>query len=284
LEEASKPRVLTEKEAIVVAYVTAKVDMQLRSIRKGFSSPKDYGKSIFKQIVHKDKLIASSLLFNISELDPKLLYKPEKLREIATKQLQLYLETDNSDFLMTSDKDVDSMKIGYQDMTRALEELDRDVSLENFKTKSKIKKQVKMNQKMRFSGSPSAYRLPHSISVLKTVQTNPVLIRLIIKTLTKMGLVENLAFFSEGFFYAIRFSQKSGEENMKHLLISAAKSSSLWNKIGLPNKSYVETFCKFISSFDDVELKAIARDTAESMVQNPELCCNILLSFLLKPP
>ncbi|MGH9927471.1 MAG: hypothetical protein ACRD5B_19060, partial [Nitrososphaeraceae archaeon] len=126
---------------------------------------------------------------------PKLLYKPEKLREIAAKQLQLYLETDNSDFLMTSEKDVDSIKIGYQDMTRALEELDRDVGLENFKTKSKIKKQVKVNQKMRFSGSPSAYKLPSSISVLQTVSSNPIMIKLIIQSLARTGLFDYLAFF-----------------------------------------------------------------------------------------
>ena len=79
-------------------------------------------------------------------------------------------------------------------------------------------------------------------------------------------------------------SQESGEDNMKHLLISAAKSSSVWNTIGPPDKSYVEKFCKFISIFEDAELGMIARDVAESMVQNPELCCNILISFLLKSP
>lgn len=284
MEEASKSNGLTEEEVVVIAYVTAKVDMQLRSIRKGFSSPQDYGKSIFKQIVHKDKLIASSLLLNISDLDSKLLYQPEKLREIAAKQLQLYSETDNSDFLMASEKNVSSIEIGYQDMTRALEELDRDIGLENFNTKSEIKKQVKMNQIMRFSGSPSAFKFPSSISVLQTVLSNPIMIKLIIQSLARAGLVDYLAFFSEGFLYAIKLSQKSGEHNMKYLLISAAKSSPVWNKIGPPDKSYVEKFCKFISTFDDVELKTFAKDVAESMVQNPELCCNILISFLLRSP
>jgi hypothetical protein len=284
LEEASKPNGLTEEEVVVIAYVTAKVDMQLRSIRKGFSSPEDYGKSIFKQIGHKDKLIASSLLLNISDLDPKLLHKPENLREIAAKQLQLYVETHNSDFLMASEKKVESIEIGYHDMTRALEELDRDIGLENFRTKSDIKKQVKMNQKMKFSGSPSAYKLPSSISVLHTVSSNPIMIKLIIQSLARTGLVNYLAFFSEGFLHAIKLSQESEKDNMKHLLISAAKSSRVWNKIGPPDMSYVEKFCKFISTFDDTELGIIARDVAESMVQNPELCCNILLSFLLKPP
>ncbi|MGH9927472.1 MAG: hypothetical protein ACRD5B_19065 [Nitrososphaeraceae archaeon] len=78
-------------------------------------------------------------------------------------------------------------------------------------------------------------------------------------------------------------SQESGKQNIKYLLISATRSSPVWNRIGPPDELYLEKFCKFISSFDDVELKAIGRDTAESMVQNPELCCNILLSFLLKP-
>jgi hypothetical protein len=284
LEEASKSNVLTGEEAVVVAYVTAKVNMQLQSIQKRFSSPGDYGKRIFKQIVHKDKLIASSLLLNISDLDPKLLYKPEKLREIAAKQLQLFLETDKSDFLTAAGKTVESIEIGYQDMTRALEELDRDIGLENFKTKSKIKKQIKMNQKMRFSGSPSVYKLPSNISVLQTVLSYPLMIKLIIQSLARTGLVDYLAFFSEGFLHAIKLSQESGKENTKHLLISAAKSSPVWDKIGPPDKSYVEKFCKFISTFDDVELKAIAKDVAESMVRNPELCCNILISFLLKPP
>jgi hypothetical protein len=284
LEEANGVKVLTEDEAVIVAYITAKVDMQLQSIKKRYASPENYGKSIFKQINQKDKLIASSLLLNISDLDPELLYQPEKLRELAAKQLHVYIGTDSLDMLTTSESNVESINVKYQDMTRALRELDRDVGLEYFKTKADIKKEAKSNQSMKFSGSPSAYRLPHNISVLKTVQSNPVLVRLIIKTLTKMGLVENLAFFGEGFLYAVRLSQISGKESIKHLLISAAKSSSLLDKTGVSNKSYVETFCEFISSLDNRELKAIARDTAESMVQNPELCCNILLSFLLKPP
>jgi hypothetical protein len=288
LEEASKSKALTEEEIVVVAYVTAKIDMQLRSIRKGFLSPEEYGKRIFKQIGHKDKLIASSLLLNISELDPKLLYKPEKLREIAAKQLQLYLETYNSNSFMTSEKNIESIKIEYQDMTRALEELDRDIGLKNFKTKSAIKKQVKMNQKMKFSGSPSAYRLPSGISVLQTVSSNPIMIKLIIQSLARTGLVNYLAFFGEGFLHAIKLSQKLGKEiekeNMKHLLLSSAKSTPAWKKIGPPDMSYVEKFCKFISTFDNAELKIIARDEAESMVRSPELCCNILISFLLKSP
>jgi hypothetical protein len=288
LEEAGKSKTLTEEEVVIVAYVTAKVDMQLRSMRKGFSSPEDYGKGIFKQIGHKDKLIAASLLLNISDLDPKLLYRPEKLREIAAKQLQLYLETDNYNASMTSEKNVESMEIGYQDMTRALKELDKVIGLENFNTKSEIKKQIKMNQKMRFSGSPSAYKLPSDISVLHTILSNPIMVKLIIQSLTRTGLVDYLAFFSEGFLHAIKLSQESGKgkekENMKHLLLSSAKSSPAWNKIGPPDKSYVENFCKFISIFDDAELRMIARDVAESMVQNPELCCNILISFLLKSP
>lgn len=158
LGEANQQNSLTEDEIEIIAYISAKVDRQLHAIKTKYKSPEEYSKSIANLYSHKDNIIALSLLYNIGSLDPNLLYKTEDLRNIATEQLQ-------------GDTIDNNLVISYNDIKRALEELDREIGLEHFDTKEKIRR----IQRIKFSGSPSAYRLPDEVSILKTVSSKPIL-------------------------------------------------------------------------------------------------------------
>lgn len=271
LEEASGIE-LTEKdkETIAVAYITSKVINRIQSIRKKYPHPKENGEKILKESKHKGKVAAAILLFDLGNMDPDKWYKPEDFREIITKKMQADTGT-----VTTLDHDNHQRYVSYKDMNRTVKELERNIGLINKKGKEKIKK-VRGRQIIKFSGSPSVYKLPSDVSDLRKAMSNPKVIELVFRSLKRLGLLDYLAFLLEAFFHTMRASLK--EKAASHALINLIKSA---NEAGLKlDTSSWESYCKTLLTVNDAQLKIIAKKLAESMIEKPQHYRNILLCVL----
>jgi hypothetical protein len=274
LEEASGIE-LTEKDIEIVVYITAKVNTRLQSIRKKYSTPMKYAHYLIKGTKHKDTIAAAVLLNDVRNIDPDTWYKPEDFRKIITKKMQSDIVNDNTDLITAIGDDHQHTYVSYKDMNRALKELERDIGLINKRGKEQIKK-VRGKQKIKFSGSPSVYRLPSDVSDLEKAMSNPKVIELVFRSLKRLGLLDYLAFLLEAFFHTMRASLK--EKAASSALINLIKST---NEAGLKlDASSWESYCKILLTQNDTQLKIIAKNLAQSMIENPQHYRNILLCAL----
>lgn len=263
---------LTDEDIEIVAYITAKVSNRIQTVRKKYPSAKEYGEQIVKESKHRDKIAACILLFDPWNLDPDKWYKPEDFRGIITKKMRV---NDNTDIMSTLDCDSQQRYVSYKNMNRALKELEMDIGLINKKGKEKIKK-VRDRQKIKFSGSPSVYKLPPDVSVLKKAMSKPKVIELVFRSLRRMGLLDYLAFLFEAFFHTMRSSHK--DEAASHALINLIRSTS--GIRGKLDASDWESYGRMLLTQNDAQLKIIAMKLAESMIEKPEHYHNILLYVL----
>jgi hypothetical protein len=211
-------------------------------------------------------------------LDPDNLYKPEELRNMVTGQIQKEeIGKDVEGIISVFGND--DYNVSYKDMNRALQELERDIGLTNIKGKKNIKN-VKGNQKIEFQGYPSVYKLPSDISYLKKVMSNPRIIRLIVGALKKMGLLDNLAFFLEGFFHVVIFSYIK-EEKITHGIIKLS-IKMIDDEEYRPDISGWKKFAETILFLDELQLTLMAKKYAEFMIEIPPLYYKILLCALSK--
>jgi hypothetical protein len=157
LEEAGTDN-LKEEDIVVIAYITAKVNNHLQNIRKNFLNPKDFAQRALKLTEHKHNMTACNILFNLKNLDPDKLYKPEQFREMVTNTMQTQAVNISRDIVTALENDAQYGRVNYKDMNRALEELESEIGLINIKGKRNIKK-VRGKQRIKFSGSPSVYKL-----------------------------------------------------------------------------------------------------------------------------
>ena len=173
--------------------MTAKVQTNLRWLKKRYSSPEEFGEKGIAQLVHRDNLFAFSLLFNINDINPNGFYKPEDLGRIIFQQMRSHNDDvySNTDSLLL---DISHSKVKAIDMYRALEALERTIGLKSVEKKD-IRKIAK-KYKIKFTGKPSLYQFPNDLKELKRIYSNPVMGELIIKALVKLNLVDDLSFFS----------------------------------------------------------------------------------------
>jgi hypothetical protein len=269
---------LTEEDVEIIAYITTKVNTRLQQLRKEFASPKEYARKMLETYSHKDNVIANIFLSSVITLDPDNLYKPEELRNMVTGQIQKEeIGKDVEGIISVFGND--DYNVSYKDMNRALQELERDIGLTNIKGKKNIKN-VKGNQKIEFQGYPSVYKLPSDISYLKKVMSNPRIIRLIVGALKKMGLLDNLAFFLEGFFHVVIFSYIK-EEKITHGIIKLS-IKMIDDEEYRPDISGWKKFAETILFLDELQLTLMAKKYAEFMIEIPPLYYKILLCALSK--
>ena len=93
MEKARK--VHTYEDTVLVALVTSKIYANLKELRKKNSNPEVFGEKGLIQLTHKDRLLAFSFLFNITDIDPNKLYKPEDLRGIVLEQIRSHKDNDH---------------------------------------------------------------------------------------------------------------------------------------------------------------------------------------------
>jgi hypothetical protein len=266
---------LTDEDIEIIAYVTAKVNAGFQHLRGEYASPKDYGRKMLEQYIHRDNVIASIILSSANTLEPEELYKPEQFREIVSKQIRED-ETDKDIDGIASVFGTNSHDVSYKDMNRALHALEKEIGLTSIKGKKNIKSATS-SQKIEFSGYPSVRKLPPDLFYLKKVMSNQKMTQLIVGGLKRMGLLDNLAFILEGFLHAIRYSYK--EETTTYGMLKLGIKMIDDDKYR-PDLSDWKKFAEVTLFLDEVRLKLMAKKMAEYMIEIPPLYYKIFLCAL----
>jgi hypothetical protein len=207
-------------------------------------------------------VIASIVLFSVNTLDSKL-YKPEEFGNIVTGQTQ-----DVKRIISVLGNDIHG--VGHKDMNKALQNLEKGISLTNIKGKKNIKN-VKGNQRIEFLGYPSVYKLPSDISYLKMVLSNQRIVGLIIEALKRMGVLNNLAFFLEGYFHIVRFTYEEDEKT--------TEITKLRRKM-VDNDEWRPDIAEPLLVLDELNLKLAAKKVAELLMEIPSFYYKLLLIVL----
>jgi hypothetical protein len=192
------------------------------------------------------------------------LYKPLDLRREINKYMQIGMHDDVSDIVETLTTSPGEREyVTSKDMSRALKILENEIDLIKETSKMRVKS-IKGKQKIDFLGRPIFYKLPPGYESLKRVISNPKAIKLVFKSLIRLGLLPHLQFIAEAAFYIMMDSIK---KEQKHALARVANKLVPEAEI---DKSGWESYRSLLLSLSEDQLKSLAAEVIKLIVQHPQ--------------
>lgn len=259
------------------------VNANLKRLRRRYINSEEFGEEGIIQLTHNDRLMAFSILFNINEISPTKFYKPEDLGQMIIRQMRSKKFEDSLYQQNSLLYDISLPRIGYKEIYKTLKKLERAVGLGNIQAKNEIRK-IRREHQIKFSGKPSLYKFPDSLTILKRIYSNPVLSELVIKALVELGFVDDLAFFLKGVIHSIINNNQETRSKVANKVFDIVTntyplSSSDTDSV---NISDLNPFREYLLSISEGDLNEFARKAAFKVIKNPAICMPILIPFLFR--